>query len=162
MADAQSDCTQAVQAKDYAKLRAILLELRPLMPGNARIAYNLAASAAMLGDRTAAFAMLQNIAGMGLVFDLEADSDFASLRDSGEFRGVLDRMAANRKRVGGVATAFPIVGADLIPEDIAYDPKTRRFFVSSVREGKIFTGEGKPFAQAEWSVLALRVDARRR
>ena len=44
----------AVQAKDYAKLRETLLELQPLLPGNPRIAYNLAASEAMLGHREAA------------------------------------------------------------------------------------------------------------
>jgi hypothetical protein len=31
-----------------------------------------------------------------------------------------------------------------------------------VRQGKIATGDGKAFAQAEWSVLALRADAKRR
>ena len=36
----------ALQAKDYAKLRSTLLEMRPLLPGSPRIAYNLAASEA--------------------------------------------------------------------------------------------------------------------
>ena len=70
-----------MQAKDYAKLRETLLELQPLLPGNPRIAYNLAASEAMLGHREAAVAALRNWAGMGLVADLTADSDFASLHD---------------------------------------------------------------------------------
>jgi hypothetical protein len=75
---------------------------------------------------------------------------------------VLERIADSRKPVRGGSAAFPIVGLDLIPEDIAYDAKTRRFFVSSVRQGMIFTGDGKPFARAEWSVFALRADAKRR
>ena len=153
---------EAVQAKDYAKLRATLLELQPLIPGNPRIAYNLAASEAKLGNREAALTVLRNLAGMGLVYDLAADENFASLRESPEFRDVLARIAQNRKPVSGAVAAFPIAGLDLIPEDIAYDAKTRRFFLSSVRQGKIFTGDGKPFAQAEWSVLALRADAERR
>jgi hypothetical protein len=40
---------EAIQAKDYAKLRETLLQLRPLVPGNPRITYNLAASEAVLG-----------------------------------------------------------------------------------------------------------------
>jgi hypothetical protein len=35
-------------------------------------------------------------------------------------------------------------------------------FLSSVRQSKIITGDGQPFAQAEWSVLALRADSGRR
>jgi len=153
---------EAVQAKDYAKLRATLIELRPLIPGNPRIAYNLAASEAMLGNREAALAALRDWAGMGLVYDVAGDNDFASLRETAEFRGVLERIAENKKPVSGSVAAFPIAGFDLLPEDIAYDAKTRRFFLSSVREGKVFTADGKPFAQAEWSVLALRADAKRR
>jgi hypothetical protein len=58
--------------------------------------------------------------------------------------------------------AFALAERDLIPEDIAYDPKTRRFFVSSVRKSKIIAADGSEFAKTDWPVLALRVDARRR
>jgi hypothetical protein len=153
---------EAVQSKDYTKLRATLLELRPLIPGNPRIAYNLAASEARLGNREAALVVLRDLAGMGLIYDLAADEDFASLRESPEFLKVLEGVARNRGPVSGALPAFPIPGLDLIPEDIAYDAKTRRFFLSSVRQGKIFTSDGKPFAQADWSVFALRADAPRR
>ena len=50
----------AVQAKDYVRLRVTLQELKPLLPGNPRIAYNLAASEAMLGNREAALAALRD------------------------------------------------------------------------------------------------------
>ena len=153
---------ESVQSKDYVKLRATLRELRPLIPGNPRIVYNLAASEARLSNREAALALLHDLAGMGLNYDLAADDDFASLRESPEFHKVLERVARNKRPVSSAAPAFPIAGLDLIPEDIAYDAKTRRFFLSSVRQGKIFTGDGKPFAQAEWSVFALRADTERR
>jgi hypothetical protein len=149
---------EAVQAKDYARLRATLLEMRPLLPGNPRVAYNLAASEAMLGHREAAIAALRNWAGMGLVYDVAGDDDFGSLRESPEFRGILERVAASKRTV----TESEIAEPDLLPEDVAYDAKTRRFFVSSVRQGKIVTGDGKRFAEAEWSVLALRADVKRR
>jgi hypothetical protein len=35
---------QAAEAKNYGKLRATLRELKPLLPGNPRIVYNLAAA----------------------------------------------------------------------------------------------------------------------
>jgi hypothetical protein len=58
--------------------------------------------------------------------------------------------------------AFAIPDRDVLPEDLAYDPRTRRFFYSSVRRGRIYTGDGKEFAHAEWSIMALRADPSRR
>ncbi|MGI8743915.1 MAG: SMP-30/gluconolactonase/LRE family protein [Bryobacteraceae bacterium] len=153
---------QAAQAKDYAKLRAILLELKPLMPGNPRITYNLAASEAMLGQREVSLSHLRDLAGMGLVYDLPADADFTSLKNSPEFAAILARMNENKRPVTHSTPAFTLAENDLLPEDIAYDSKTRRFFVSSVRKAKILTTGGEQFAKADWSVLALAVDPERR
>jgi len=157
---------EAVQAKDYAKLRATLQELKPLLPGNPSIAYNLAASEAVLGNREAAFAGLRDWSAMGLVYDVGADDDFASLRDTPEFRRVLDRVAQSKSPVSHAAAAFTIPARDILPEDIAYDSKTRRFFISSVRKGIILTvdsaGDSREFARSEWPVLALGIDPGRR
>lgn len=155
-----------LEAKDYAKLRETLLELKPLLPGNPRIIYNLAASNAVLGDPLAALAGLRNLAGMGLIYDFAADGDFASLGKSREFAEIVQRVDDNKKPVSDSTPSFTLAERDLIPEDIAYDPKTSRFFVSSVRQSKIIAVLGatdsREFAKADWPVLALRVDARRR
>ncbi len=153
---------QAAKVKDYAKLRETLRELKPLMPGNPRIIYNLAASDAMLGDKQSALAGLRNLAGMGLIYDLAADTDLASLRTFRGFATVLKTVADNKKPVSHSTPAFSLAERDLIPEDIAFDPKTVRFFVSSVRQSKIITVDGHPFANTDWPVLALRTDPARR
>ena len=157
---------EAVQAKDYARLRATLEELKPLLPGNPRIAYNLAASEAMLGNREAAIATLRDWSAMGLVYDVGADDDFVSLRGTPEFQKILDRVAQSKSPIRHADAAFPITARDILPEDIAYDPKTRRFFISSVRKGIILTvgsaGDSREFARSEWPILALRIDPGRR
>lgn len=153
---------QAVEAKDYTKLRETLRELQPLMPGNPRIIYNLAASNAELGDTAAALAGLRSLAGMGLIYDFSADADFASVRQSSEFASIARQIEDNKKPVTHSSPAFALPERDLIPEDIAYDAKTRRFFVSSVRKAKIITADGKDFTKSDWPVLALRVDSSRR
>jgi sugar lactone lactonase YvrE len=157
---------QASEAKDYVKLRETLRELKPLLPGNPRIVHSLAASNALLGDALAALAGLRNLAGMGLVYDFAADADFTSLRKSREFAEIVQRVDDNKKPVSHSTSSFKLAGRDLIPEDIAYDPKTSRFFVSSVRQSKIIAVLGetdsRDFAKADWPVLALRVDSRRR
>jgi sugar lactone lactonase YvrE len=153
---------QAVEAKDYTKLRETLRELQPLMPGNPRLIYNLAASNAVLGDAPAALAGLRSLAGMGLIYDFSADADFASVRQSSEFASIVKQIEDNRKPASHSSPAFALAERDLIPEDIAYDANTRRFFVSSVRKAKIITADGKDFAKSDWPVFALRVDLKRR
>jgi len=64
---------QALEAKDYSKLRDALAELRPLMPGNPRLLYNLAASDAHLGQTERALAELKDLAEAGLTYDFSAD-----------------------------------------------------------------------------------------
>lgn len=152
----------ALQAKDYAAAREKLLQLKPLMPGNPRIAYALAAAEARIGNRTAALAGLRNLGAMGLSFDLPAEESFAALRDTAEFKAAVQQIEESKKPATRASLAFTLAERDLIPEDIAYDPQTRRFFVSSVRKGKILTVDGTQFAKTDWSVFALRVDASRR
>lgn len=159
------EARKAVEAKDYAKLRETLRELQPLMPGNPIVVYNLAASNAMLGDSRAAFASLRNLAGMGLFYDFAADADFSSLRESSEFAAILKAVDGNKKPVTHSGLAMTLAEPDLIPEDIAFDPVTRRFFIASVRLSKIIQTNGAAiadFATSPWPVLALRVDAKRR
>jgi sugar lactone lactonase YvrE len=153
---------EAIQAKNYTALRTALLELRPLMPGNPRIAYNLAAAEAVLGNRDAALERLRNWAGMGLVHDLKTDSDFASLRDTAGFAAILKQVDENRRAVSHSSPALSLGEADMIPEDIAWDARHNRFLVSSVRKSKIVDGDGNQFAKADWPVLALVIDPRRR
>ncbi len=157
---------QAAEAKNYGKLRATLRELKPLLPGNPRIVYNLAAANARLGDALAALAGLRNLAAMGLIYDFASDADLSSLRQSVEFGSILKHVDDNKKAVTHSTAAFPLAEPDLIPEDIAYDPKTLRFFVSSVRQSKIIAidgaGDSHDFAKTNWPVLALRMDSWRR
>lgn len=155
------EARQAQEAKDYKKLRSLLTELRPLLPGNPRIVYNLAACEARLGNRDAALATLRGLVRMGLVYDLASDRDFSALHGAGGWSAILRQIEKNRRPIGRARTAFAPAETDLIPEDIAYDAKTARFFVSSVRKAKILTGDSE-FARTEWPVFALAADARRR
>ena len=154
----------AIQAKDYAKLRDTLLQLKPLLPGNPTILYNLAAAEARLGNNSAALAGLRNLSRAGLIYDFAADDDFASLRSTPDFAAILRQVEANKKSVSHSIPAFTLAGPDLIPEDIAYHAKTRRFLIASVRKAKIIETDGQAtsdFAKTDWPVLALRIDARR-
>ena len=156
------EARDAVKAGDYGKLRSTLIELSPLMPGNVRIVYNLAASNSMLQDPAHALDGLGRLCRMGVIFDLEADSDFAPLRSSPQFAEALACMTKSGEPVTHARLALMLPGTDLLPEDLAYDAHSRRFLVSSIRGNRILDSAGKTFATSEWPVLALAIDAKRR
>ena len=153
---------QARESKDYAKLRDTLAELRPLLPGNPRILYALAVADVHLGQPERALSELNDLAGAGLIYDFNADDDFASLRGSPGFASLLRQVERNRSPVAHAVSVTALPERDLLPEDIAYDPKTRRFLIGSVTRCEIVTAGGALFAKSGWPVMALRVDARRR
>lgn len=150
---------QARAARDYAKLRVILTEMRPLLPGNPQLPYALAAADAHLGQPARALAELTDLANAGLVYDFNTDADFASLRNFPGFGALLSRVERNRRPVAHATPVLVLPERDLLPEDIAYNPKTRRFLIGSVTKCKIVTADAVLFAKSDWPVMALRVDS---
>ena len=152
----------AVKAGNHQKLRDTLIELSPLMPGNVRIVYNLAASNAMLHEPAKALLELGRLCRMGVIFDLKADTDFASIASAPEFSQAIDCMAKNGETVTRAKLSVTLPGEDLLPEDLAYDAKTQRFLVSSIRKMQILDTSGNVLATSEWPILSLAIDDRRR
>lgn len=162
---------QTCAAKEFAGCRRHLVSLVELLDGRADIVYFLAKVEASLGDREAALRGLTLFSQMKLpLADPAADPAFAALRADGAFQEILARLAAARQPVSASRPFLTLAEKDLVAEDIAYDPAGERFFISSVRHGKIlrigkdgkaseFLAGGKPDI---WAVQALGVDAKRR
>jgi sugar lactone lactonase YvrE len=158
---------KACVAKEYPACREHLLRLQELLDGRADIVYRLAKAEAMLGHKEAALAALAVYSKSGLTFaDPAAAPEFASLKDTFEFKAVLDRFAAAKQPVSASKLFLTLPEPDLIAEDVAYDRVTDKFYVSSVRHSKILSidkhGAGAEFAHGEWPILALGVDSKRR
>jgi hypothetical protein len=160
----------AREAKDYSALRDTLHKLYLMAPGHPGMVYNQGAVEALLGNQAPALDWLRTYAEMGFFWDIAADPDFAALRQSDGFQQVLDRMAENRKPFSHSQVAFTLPEKDLLSEDITYDPKTKTFYVSSVRHRKILAidhrGAMREFIRegqdGVWGILAVAVDAKRR
>ena len=161
-AELNREARQAINDGDYPQLATTLAELAPLMPGNVRIAYNKAAAAAHLGDTSAALTGLGALCNMGLVFDLATDTDFDSLHGMPQYDAALQCMVRNAQPVTHARQWRVLKDADLLPEDLAYDPTSQQLFVSSIRSNAILDENGRLFANADLPVLALAVDAKRR
>jgi len=162
---------QQARAKDFAGLHDTLARLAPSMPGSPTIAYNFAATAARLGRAEQALGRLNQLADAGLWYDLAQDDDFASLAGRADFDALRERLAANRRAVGTPSRLLAFE-ADTLPESLAWDARTNRLFVSSVRhcEIRVFEVSGRPpagaargrrFARLPSSAFALGLDAER-
>jgi hypothetical protein len=162
----------ALQAKagDDAGLHDTLGRLAPAMPGSPTIAYQRAATAARLGQADEALGWLRRLADAGLVYDLAGDAAFASLAARADFRAVSARLVANRGPIGGSTRLAALAPADALPESLAWDARSKRLFVGSVRHCEIRVlddpehgaapASGRPFARLPASVFALALDTR--
>ena len=160
----------AHDTKDYSTYRAQVGRLYDLLSGHPDTVFGMAKAEALLGHTAAALEWLDAYAAMGLVRDVSDQPDLTSLRQAEGFAAVRARLEANKLPRSRSVRAFTLSDPNLLTEDLAYDPGTGRFFVSSIREAKIVAiskdGSGvRDFVPAGrdaiWGVLALAVDARR-
>ena len=158
---------KACGAKEYAACREHLLKLEGLLDGRVDIVYRLAKVEAMLGNKDRALAGLELYSKSGLTFaDPAAAVEFASLKNDPRFEAVAARLKVAHEPRTASKLFLTMPERDLIAEDIAYDHKSGKFYVSSVRHSKILSmgknGASAEFAHAAWPVLALGVNSKRR
>jgi WD40 repeat protein len=157
------------KAKKYADFLANMKRANDLRPNHPRIIYNLAIAYSLNKDSENALISLKRLAAMGLYFQVEKDEDFKSLFELKDFQKLKTDFAKNIKPVNRSSKAFSVPQKGLITEGIAYDSDSKRFFLSSVREGKIIVvnqaGEVSDFSSENdglWSVSGLAVDNKRK
>ena len=127
----------AYQAHDFATFVAETRAIVEIVPDHPRYLYNLACGLALAGDAGGAVGVLERLAAMGLTFDVAADDDFASLRESAGFKEVAKRMEALKQPAGEAKRAFALADPRFMPEGVAYDPADGSFFVGGVHSREI-------------------------
>ena len=134
------DARAAYDKGDKATFLAIYEEIARRRPGDVYVLYNLACGQALNGQTAAAEKTLLQIAALRAASNLDADTDFDSIRQSEGYKQAAARMAALRKEriSSGAVVGFTIAEKGLVPEGVAYDPVTTSFFVSSIRKRKVF------------------------
>jgi hypothetical protein len=162
----QREALEAHRAGDEKAFLARIGAASALRPQHPSLLYQLAMAQAVNGSVDSALATLERVAAMGFIYKPETAREFASLQDSQRFRDVVARFAENAKPHGKPVAAFGIDRTGLIAEGMAYDERTRRFFVSSVHTNSIFAidsrGRATPFVTgARWGIFGMAVDRRR-
>jgi hypothetical protein len=139
-----------------------------LLNGAPRALLEVARAELNLGDTESGLQLLEQFARMGQAMDLAPLApDAAALAANPRFQQVQRAMEANRAAVALGTTLFVLGDAPLLAEDVDYDARQQRFYISAVRAHKIIStdrhGVSADFARAPdgWPVVALRLDGAR-
>jgi sugar lactone lactonase YvrE len=155
-------------ANDWRSNLASATRLKELLNEAPNSLLEVARADVRVGDTKAAVHELEQYVRMGQSTDLlAASADFSGLLKNGDFAKIQSGMEANRNSISLGSTAFLLPDSALLAEDVDYDRSTKRFFITSVREKKIFSmaagGASAEFAKApdDWPMLAIKVDSAR-
>lgn len=116
-----------------------------------------------LGRTAEALQEARRFLAMGQSNDILATPLFKPLQPAIEAQ-----LRAGRTPVALARAVFSLADADLLPEDIDYDPVSKRFLVTSILKHDIFAldeaGRRTPFAASpsHWPMLALKINVRHR
>ncbi|HJW94692.1 MAG TPA: hypothetical protein VJ901_13820 [Thermoanaerobaculia bacterium] len=158
----------AYDKKDYPAYLAAMQTLVRLRPQHPLIRQNYAGALALNGRAEESVAEIRKLIAMSVATDL-SDHDFDALRSRDDFRDV-ERINAQVKRdpVSHASIRFRLPN-DLLTESIAFDPRTKSFFVSANHPRKIIRidtrGRVSDFVKPMdnfWGANGLAVDAKRR
>lgn len=153
-------------AGDWGGWRYHLVRMREEVGYHPNLVYALARADARLGRTEDALAWLQAFAASGLVRDVANDSSFEQMRTGAAWEALAARIEANGRPIASAQPAFTLADSAFMPEGIAFDPRSRRFFLSSLRSGRIVAyavdGEFSEFVPArrdgQWALLGIAVD----
>jgi hypothetical protein len=144
------------------------LKIRRLLNDSPHAIENTARAYADIGEAEHALAALSQLADMGQAEDKllsGEDKSFAALEKLPQYQRILKRMAANKNAVSHAESMLTIPDAQLLAEDIDYDPQSKSFLITSVLEKKIIrltlNGKAADFAQSpsHWPMLAIKIDS---
>jgi len=108
--------------------------LRELLNGSPRSQLDVARAELELGKTELGLRDLTRFARMDQIADLaQAIPNISSVLESASLRSLQQNFEANRSEISRASLAFVLPDPTLLAEDIDYDARSRRFFISSVR-----------------------------
>lgn len=161
------DGAEAITQKNFAGARQSYSDALRLMPQHPTAIYRLALADASLGKPAEAFTLLHRVAAMGLQLPKSFDTGFAALKAHPEFTALKKKMARNAATLCVCKTVFNGPKLPFIAEGIVFDPRRKRFLISSVYQRQIFViagnamqGFSAPFP-AGLSPFSISLDSKR-
>ncbi len=151
------------QAQDDASTRlkaqlARVQTLRAQRPGDGLLVYYEAMTLANLGEKVQALTALRSLQGRRLGLVPAPASGWDSLWQDADFQAVRASLEAEEPSTAVAPMALRMQDPKLIPEGVAHDARTRRFFVGSVAQHKIVVVDARSRSR-DFSVASDRLDA---
>ena len=145
-----------------------LLAVDSIVGGHPGAMFALAQIAARRGAKSTALRHLSDLAMTGITRQIRGDTTFALLQGDPSFEAIAARLDSNATPISKADVVARFDDASLLPEDVAWDGRRRRFLISSIHRHKIvaLNAEGViiDFATAgsgTWGFYGLAVDAPR-
>ncbi|WP_157595735.1 hypothetical protein [Plesiocystis pacifica] len=157
------------EADPQAQVRARLEAMLAANPEHGGVLYVFARSAAARGEHAEALAHLERLAAVPTWdYPLEA-SDFGALADTPEFQAIAAQLSARAPAVEHGAVAMELDRLDLLPEGVAWNPRTNELLVGSLYERAVYAADTRgqtralvaPRTEGLLGVLGMEVDASR-
>lgn len=159
----QKSLIQDRTQKDWRAYLADAERMRAFLNDSPLSNLEIARAELQIGDAKAAAVATKRFLAMGQVNAILSSPEFAQIRSD-----LHDAMKANESVVSNARPAFVFSDRGLLPEDVDYDSKSKRFFVTSILQKRIVTmdanGAERDFAVSpdHWPMVAVKVDAGRR
>ena len=166
--DAERAATAAYRAKDYSQFLKQMEAANRNRPNHPRLIYNLGTAYALNDRVDDALALFERLTKMGLAYRFDKDDDLVSLRDDGRFKKIVAASAANLQHIDASKKILELRDKTMIAESVAFDTRSKQFFVSSIHNRKIVSVDSKgvesDFSSASdglYAVFGMKVDAKR-
>jgi hypothetical protein len=162
-ASAQLPASGTLSDTDRLLVRAEIARIQKLLisaPDKATVTDELARTWAAAKQWPEAIQWLQKVAELNAGIDPSRDSIFAELRGTQEFEEILAAVGRATPMVSHSSSVFRITEGDLVPESVAYDPKSKHFYFGSMKHGKVVrcspSGDCTLFANGLGTVLGVK------
>ena len=133
--------------------------LRKERPGDGLLVFYEALARINLGERDAAFDLLRSLKGRKLGLIPVRDLGFEAVWDDPKFQAIRKEFIDEEPKTTVSHLAFRLADPKLIPEGIAFDSSSKRFFLGSVAQHKIVVTDAKGNQTREFSKSSDKLDA---
>jgi sugar lactone lactonase YvrE len=158
---------QSAQQDAIKQGMAVLEQRLTEKPGDATLQYLLAYYYGRVGRKDDAFATLEKLVGRPTGLTVDAES-FPELANDPRLEALAKRLERTSPKVSRSRVAFTIKqirGEEIIPEGIAYDERTKHWFVTDLQNRRVLRidnrGNVSRFAELPLVPLGVRVDRKR-
>ena len=128
---------EAYRAKAHPKFYEMIKEANRIHPYHQGILYQLGMAAALTGHKAEAIENLKKAILIDASFKLEGLADFNSIKNTPEFRSLLELQREWQRPVIHSDTAFVLHDRSLHTEGIDYDASDKTFYLGSIHKRKI-------------------------